>query len=279
MSLKVGWPLVLLAILGTPCLANSPKINPAPVANLLPWLDAKSPDALAGILRQVLIEAMPTPLYEQSHNWGHTTHVAHAIHWQRQGILMRPKVVKTPRNDGTWKKIRVDALHPRDTLVLDIRDVVFPEPLRMTFGAFLAFDARANYEHFVWESGIRLWSGSVRARFRVKLHLDCEASARMEVGEGLLPDVVFRMHATKAHLHYDNLVVEHVPGIGGTTARLVGEGAQEMIRLLRPNLERQLLEKANAAIVRSVDTREVRVSLNNIFSKGLEQLKQGLTTK
>jgi hypothetical protein len=65
--------------------------------------------------------------------------------------------------------------------------------------------------------------------------------------------------ATKAD--YDHFVTEHIAGLGGDAAKLLGDALQ---KILRPALEKKLLPKASAAIVKAADTKELRVSLGSL---------------
>lgn len=268
MSHRLSGTLLLL-LLGAAAGNAAPPANfkVPPLEDILPLLDARSPDALEGVLRSALIQFLPNPLYEASPNWGKQRPTAHALHWHRKGLLLRPEIRREPRNDGTWRKYVLTSRNLPDTLIIDIRQVQFPEPLRMQFELFLSFDAAAEYTHHVWESGVRLYAGSVRARFRAKLTLQCEATARLEPTKSIVPDAVFTVQVVKARLGYDNLVVEHIPGIGGSAARLLGRAFHEALDQWHPSVERGLLERANAAILRAGHTREVRISLGRIFAK------------
>src|SRR5262249_51055032 len=146
------------------------------------------------------------------------------------------------------------------TLAFDLRDARQAGPGRMTFTTLLAFDARVEYEQQNWRWGVRLYSGSVRARLRLKLALSCEVTSRVE-SSGYLPELVFRLRVLGSDLRYDNFVVEHVGGVGGDLAKLLGKAAHGALNQWRPSLERNLLAKANAAIVKAGDTRDVRVGL------------------
>src|SRR5262249_4897420 len=135
------------------------------------------------------------------------------------------------------------------------------------FTLFLSFDSRVDYTHQKWDKGAKLWDSSVQARMRVKLTLNCEITTRLEPGGSVLPDAIFRFRVTKADLQYDHLIVEHIAGIGGTGAKLLGDAAPRMIHDMKPNLERDLLAKADAAIVKAGDTKEVRVRVSDLFKK------------
>lgn len=250
------------------------KLKAPPLTDILPLLDASSPQALSGVLRGALIKFLPNPLHEAAPGWGDQRLVANQLKWKRDGgILLKPKIYKTLKNDGTWRKIILTSNNLPDTLILDIRKAQLSEPNQLNFDIYLAFDARVEYIHHVWESGVRLYAGSVKARFRVKLLLHCEATAKLESGKKLIPDAVFRLHATGGKLSYDNLVFEHVPGLGGTAARILGNAFHNILHDLRPSLESNLLAKGNAAIVKAADTKEVRISLSRVFEKILKSGK------
>jgi hypothetical protein len=233
--------------------------------NVLAALGGGSVDALAGSLRGVLLKAMPTPLYEDASHWGGQRPVRE-VHWRGKGLHAHPEPVDVPRNDGRWWRVRVTADRPADTLVLDLREVRQPEAGRMTFTAFLSLDAHVEFERQTWRAGTRLYAGSTRARLRLRLTLRCEATGRIETAGGLLPEAVFRLRVQEAQAGYDNFVVEHIGGVGGEAAKLLGEAAHRNLERWRPTMERDLLARIDAAIVKAGDTREVRLTLSKLIN-------------
>src|SRR5207244_12713102 len=61
---------------------------------------------VASALRQLLVDALPDPLYEASPGWGNARMVAHAVRWRGQGIQVHPEIVKPPRNAGVRRTVR-----------------------------------------------------------------------------------------------------------------------------------------------------------------------------
>jgi hypothetical protein len=220
-------------------------------------------DPLAAALKPLLIEALPEVLYEKSTNWGHQETAANGVRWKG----LRPEVVKAPKNDGIWRRVRITTQELPRTLTLSATDFREVDAERQTFKVFLAFQAGVEYEQQNWDLGLRLWSGSVRARLQLKIALDCENILRVEEGKGLLPDITFRLRVTQAEVTYDNLVVEHLAGVGGSAARLTGEALRSSLKQWKPSLERDLLARANTAIVKAADTREVRIGLGGLVKK------------
>src|SRR5690348_4312788 len=85
--------------------------------------DLPSSAELGGILRSLILPNLPSPLVEQSFNWGHQEKVPIGLRWERKGILLKPEVMKKLHNDGVWRKIAVTADNPQATLRLDVSDV------------------------------------------------------------------------------------------------------------------------------------------------------------
>jgi len=204
---------------------------------------------------------MPRVLYEHEWNWGNQRATPHAIHWRG----LRPKVVREMRNDGAWRKLKVTAERLDKTLDFKLFDLKKVDAEKQTFKCFIAFDAGIRFEQQVWESGLRLHGGTTNASVRILALLDCENTIRTEPGKSFIPDVVFRLRVTDAKVNYTGLEFYKVAGIGGDAAPLLGDAVHDALRQWRPSLERDLLAKANAAIVKAADTKEVRLSLGNLF--------------
>lgn len=219
---------------------------------------------LATALKPLILASLPEPLYEWSRDWGRTSMTFSRIKWTGG----KPHVIKVPKNDGTWRKLKVSTRNPKETFEFKLSDWRTLDGDRQAFRAFFALMVVAEYEQQLWENGVRIYSTSARARLRVKAHLDCENTIRLESKpKSFIPDTVFRLRVVKADVGYDNYVMEHIAGIGGTGARWLGEALQETIKEVRPSLERDLFAKANAAILKAGDTREVRLSLSGLMGK------------
>ncbi len=159
--------LVLLVPLTAHAQGVSSSPKPLNAGNVLAALGGGSVDALAGTLRGFVIKALPTPLYEDTRHWGLQKPVRE-VKWRGKGLHVHPETVDVPKNDGRWWKVRVTAERLADTLVFDLREVRQPEPGRMTFTAFISFDTHVDFDRQVWRSGTRTYSGSIRARLRMR---------------------------------------------------------------------------------------------------------------
>jgi hypothetical protein len=220
-------------------------------------------ETLAAALKPLVAESLPAVLYEKSTNWGHQEMAPNGMRWH--GV--RPEVIKTLRNDGKWTRLRVTAQALSRTLAINITDFKNRDADTQGFKVYVAFQADVEYEQQNWNLGVRMWSGSVRARLQLKLALECENVIRIEPRKGLIPDIVFRLRVVKAEVSYDNLVVEHLNGIGGSAARLTGEALRSTLKQWKPSIERNLMARAEAAIVKAADTREVRIGLGGLVKK------------
>jgi hypothetical protein len=222
--------------------------------------DIATPDQLAAILKPILIEKMPPVLYDKTDNWGHQAMVPVGLRWRG----LKAEVMKSPRNHGEWRKMKVTGRDLPRTLELKISEVRNIDSEKQRFKVFLTFLMGVHYEQQNWANGARLWSGSVRARAQVKLDLECENTIKV-VFDNVLPDFILRMRVINAKVSYDHLVTEHINGIGGTGAKVVGDALHDTIKLWRPSLERDLLARAGEAVVRSGDTRDIRIGFGSLF--------------
>lgn len=226
---------------------------------------APSAGELAVTLRSLIVPCLPNFLVEQEYDWGKQKRVAIGVEWKKEGILLKPEILKKLHNDGHWRKIAIAADHPDKTLKLEVKNIQTPEPKRLTFAVDLEMPVNLKFEQQLWCSGHRLFSGETRARCRAVLHLECESIVRTEKKPGsLLPDIVFRMRVLEAKLNYYDFVVEHTAGIGGDAAKILGNAVHDTIKQWKPSLERNLLNKANAAIAKAGDTKEIRLGLSKL---------------
>jgi hypothetical protein len=230
----------------------------------LPQPGTPAADDLTKLLRDLMLRHMPDPLYTKQINWGHQSLVTNGITWRGP---FRPVAQKAMRNDGLWQELVVTAVAPHQTLELQLRDLKAPEPTKLFFVLFGRMEVRVQHRRQRWESGVRLASTETRARARVSVGLACEVTARLEANrQAILPDAVLTLRALAAQLHYDRLVVEHTAGVGGDAARILGEALHNTLNTFRPQLEADLLKQGNAAILKALEHREVRISLGKLLS-------------
>jgi hypothetical protein len=260
-------PLVLLA----GCAAYRPPAGPVVARAAAPAGPAARPDpadvtALETTLRDLLLKNLPDPLVSSADGWGRQEEGVVGVKFHRDGVRLRTEQLRGMRNDGTWRKIELRAVNPAHTLALGIADAAYPEPGRATFTANVGTDCAIKFNQQLWRNGTRLYSGETRARCRAAVQLKCEATSRTEKKDGsFLPDLVFRVRVTDAQVFYDKLVVEHTAGVGGDAARVLGDAVLDTVRRVKPELERDLLARANAAVVTAADTKEVRLSLGSLL--------------
>jgi hypothetical protein len=246
---------------------SRPPLAPNTVARAAAPSEPTDAEALAKSLRELLLKNIPDPIVESSQGWGNQKDGAVGVKYHKDGAALRTEQLRGKLNDGHWRKVSVRAANPERSLALGIKDAEFPEPGRATFTAQIALDCDLKFEQQLWRNGVRLYSGETRGRCRAALALKCEVTSRTEKKpDSFIPDVVFRVRVTNAQLFYDNLVIEHTAGVGGDAARLLGDALVHAVKQAKPALERDLLTKANAAIVKAADTKEIRVSLGKLIS-------------
>jgi len=242
---------IVALLVGSPALA-------APV-------ETPTTDELGTILRALLLTALPDPLVQQNMDWGKQRKVPNGITWKKDGLLLKPEKQEKLKNDGVWRRIKAEAVNPDKTLTSIVKNVQKPEKGKLTFDVEISLQTRITFEQQLWKAGVRIYSGETRARCRPILRLKCESTTRTVKNGSAFPDVVFRMRVLDAKLTYEQLKVEHTAGVGGEAAELLGEAAIETVKQLRPSIERNMLEKANKAIVKAGDTKEVKLGLGKLL--------------
>lgn len=220
---------------------------------VIPSFPTPTEAELARLLREMMINRLPDPLYHAEPGWWHQVHA----------IVDHNKM----RNDGAWRKLRATAINPAQSLIVEVRNVREPAASKLTFDLLVAIDVEFDFEQQIWERGIRIYSGSTKARCKVWTALAIEIATHFD-GKGLIPDLIVQIHVAKADVRYSNFKVVHTAGIGGDGAKLLGEAAQNLLKELHPSLEKELLQKADAAIVKAGDSKEIRISIGKLLRIG-----------
>ena len=217
-------------------------------------IDSPAPRSqeLASSMRGLLLANLPDPLTAKQNNWGN----------QVEKVFGHGK-----KNHGIWRKVRVTAMDPGSTLTLVIRNMQQPTPNVTQFELVVGLDVQIDFEQQFWDHGVRVYSGSTKARARVTVTLQCEVESHAVTGKGFFPDLVFRLSVKSAAMHYSGLDFIHIAGMGGDGAKVLGHGLHDLLNLVKPSLEKDMLAKADAAIVKAGDKKEIRIGLSKFLSK------------
>ena len=209
--------------------------------------------------------ALPTPLHEQDFDWGRQHKVPNGITWEGRGLFRKPVKQEKMKNEGMWRRLRVDAVDPEKNLTVHVANVKSPAKGKLTFDVVIALPTRIRFEQQFWKSGVRLYSGETRARVRPILALKCESVSKVHKTDAVLPDITFRLRVLDAKLSYDDFKLEHTAGVGGEMAEMIGNAALDTLKLVRPSLEKDMLAKANKAVIKAGDTKEIKLGLGKLL--------------
>lgn len=223
---------------------------------------------LSDVVKQLLVKYLPDPAVTSKHNWGQQKEITVRFEPERKGpFRWQVERVKEKRNDGHWTALKLTAMNPRDNLNVELKDVLSPAQGKTTFTAVLSGPVRFGFEQQMWKAGVRLYSGETRGRCDAKSILQCETTSRLDWAPGkLLPTQILRVKVTKADLSYDHLKIEHTAGLGGEAAELIGDTVLAAVKRMKPSLEKDLIEKANAAVVKAGDSKEIRLEMEKLLS-------------
>jgi hypothetical protein len=214
-------------------------------------------------LEATVFSNLPTPLYEGKSHWGDTVDVSNGIKWKP-----KPELQYGPKNHGLWRKYQVTLQQPTsDHLSLDISNMKNVGNNTLQFELLIQSDVNFDVTQQNWYAGTKLFDGSARGSAKVRLRLTCESKLVIEPSSSYLPTIRYRLRVSEAKASYDELKFKHVPGFGGSAAKVIGEWTVDAVNQLKPSIERRLIDKLTQKVVKAADTKEIQLSLAGIERK------------
>lgn len=225
--------------------------------------------ALAGVVKQIVVKHLPTPAVTSARNWNQQKDVTVRVNAVREGPLKwKFDPVKERRNDGHWTRISLSIVEPARNLSIELKDITTPKSGKTFFRATLAAPVTFKFEQQIWKARLRLYSGETRGRFEAKVVMNCETiSMTSWAPNKLLPTQLFQVSVTKADVAANGIKIEHTAGLGGDGAEKLGDATLAAIKLLKPDIEADLRDRANKAIVKAGQSREVRLDFEKMLRK------------
>jgi hypothetical protein len=227
--------------------------------------DPEEAAALTKVLRDLAKKNLPDPISKSSQNWGRQKAVT-VINRYRDGLRVWSEPVQELRNDGVWRRTTIRLPEP-DKLALAVTELTHPEPGKMLATvAIVAERVDIRFEQQVWKTGLRLYGGETRAHCKGGLLIKAEVVSKTEFKKGsFLPEVTLRLRVTDADIFYEKLVVDHTAGLDGDAAKVIGDAFIDLAKAVKPDIEKELREKAEAAIVKAVGIREFKLALDSLL--------------
>jgi hypothetical protein len=219
--------------------------------------------ALTRILTDLFRRHLPDPLAQTSDNWGQQEEVrGNRRRIKDWHIVSEPYEYK--RNQGLWRRLTL-RVPDRQCVHVGVRDIQFPRRGCLQ-GTILTVveEMKLQLEQQHWCHGVRLYSCDIRAHCKVGLTLFAQVTSQQAHSPtALLPNYIFTVRVYQARLDYDRVVVDHIMGLDGQAAKIAGDTIREIVRRFKPDLEEQLRQRAEAAIVRVTDNRQLHLTLDD----------------
>lgn len=245
---------------------SNPAFIPPEIAKNGLRTDPAEAEALAKVLRDLLGKNLPDPITKSNHNWGHQKAVTVNKH-HLDGLRIWTEPVEEMKNDGTWRRTDI-RIPDKDKIALAVTELTHPEQGKMlvTVGV-VAERVELHFEQQIWKTGLRLYSGETRGHCKGALILKAEINTKTEFKPGsFLPDITLKLQVTSAELFYEKLVVDHTAGLSGDAAHALGDITIQIVKAIKPNIEKDLLEKAEAAIVKAARKSELTLTLDKLMA-------------
>lgn len=243
-----------------------PKAIPLKAPKDVPQPTAEEAVALAKTIRGLMLTKLPDPLVKANDGWGKQKELVQGAIMLRNPKKFGPEAPRQLVNDGLWRRITVTARKPADTLAVGIPELVRPtaDTANLTLDVEMEIDFRV--EHQFWKRDLQIYSGETRGHCKAAVQLKAEIVTKTEKVPGsFFPNVTLTIKVTDAKLFYDKLVIDHTAGLDGEDAKSAGDFVLDLVKSVKPDLEKQLLEKANAAIMKSVGSKEIKVELDKLL--------------
>ncbi|MDM4019333.1 hypothetical protein [Roseiconus lacunae] len=211
--------------------------------------------AMSGVLeRALLIELSKLPPVQSSNNWGKQVNVACGTTTERYKIKgpfgswtwgYRPAVKYCKKNHGEWTKSWVRVENARDSLDVKFRDVRKTASDEIRFQIYASCMFRGQAEFRAYSHGAQLVSVTANGRARGHVYIDMRVRVDFQAGR-------ISYDVTGADIKYSDVVMDRVGHFGGTTAKLLGDAFTGAVRQWFPDKEREALQSAKDAIIRSI---------------------------
>jgi hypothetical protein len=276
---------VLTAIFTAPAVAQ-PKPEPEPIPLPLPppppkVVELKAPKSLeqpkleeaagiAKLMREQALQKMPDPLVTSNDGWGKQKEFVVGRVMLRNPKKFGPDAPTELVNEGLWRRFTVTARDPDKTFAVGFSEMVRPAVDTLNVTLNVAMDINFRMEQQLWLRGRQLYSGETRGHCKSAVQLKAVVIHKTEFKPGsLLPEIALKITTTDAKIFYDGLTIDHTAGLDGEDAKKVGDLVIDLVKKVKPDLERQLLEKGNAAIVKAAGTKEIKLQLDKLMSAGV----------
>jgi hypothetical protein len=277
---------VLAAMLAGVAFAQPPDPEPEPLPlpppHAVPLKAPKSPEqpkpedvaAITALMRDMAVKHMPDPLVKSNAGWGKRKEFAVGRVMLRNPNRVGPEMPRELFNDGMWRRFTVTAREPAETLAIGIPELVRPAEDTMVVTINVAMDINFRMEQQLWKRGLELYSGETRGHCKGGVQLKAQVVHTLEPNPGsIFPVVKLKVTTTEAKLFYDKIVIDHTAGLDGADAKAVGDLVIDLVKALKPDLEKELLEKGNAAILKAAGTKEIRLQLDKLAKAGVAAKK------
>lgn len=256
---------VLLALVAVASLVAAEPPQPPIARTPTPRSNPAEAAALTKVLRDLAERQIPDPLSKSSQNWGRQKAYTR-INRYREGLRIWSEPVQELRNEGVWRRTTVRLPEP-EKLALAVTELTHPEPGKIhATVAMVAERVDLRFEQQVWRNGLRLYGGETRAHCKGGLVLKAEVVTRSEIKKGsFLPVFSMKLRLTDADLYYENLVVDHTAGVDGDLAKAIGDALIDLVKAVKPDIEKDLRARAETAVIKAVGNREFQLALEKLL--------------
>jgi hypothetical protein len=226
-------------------------------------------EAITRLMRDMALKHM-----KSNKGWGKQKEFAVGRVMLRNTNRVGPEMPRELFNDGMWRRFTVTAREPAETLAIGFTELVRPAEDTLLVTLDVAMDIDFRMEQQLWKRGLQLYSGETRGHCKGGVQLKAKVVHALVFQPGaFLPEVTLKVTTTEAKLFHDKIAIDHTAGLDGQDAKAVGDLVIDLVKAIKPDLERELLEKGNAAILKAAGSKEIKLQLDKLVQAGVAPKK------
>lgn len=189
--------------------------------------------------------------YEKKDGWGRTARTWDGLKVELDGFKLETRRRWKESNDGTWKRYRIDLLHP-DQLEIRLSDIRSLAGDQVALRLSAVADLHLTGQIAQWEHGVQLYSLSAEADARVELTADALIALKLDPKQ-FPPDLLVQPKVEQADLRLIAFKMRRVGQAEGPLVRSLSNSIQNVLEDKLADNRRKLTESINKQLTKKQD--------------------------
>lgn len=216
--------------------------------------------------------------YEKKDGWGRTARTWDGLKVELDGFKLETRRRWKEANDGTWKRYRIDLVHP-DQLEIRLSNIRSLAGDQVALRLSAVADLHLTGQIAQWEHGVQLYSLSAEADARVELTADAAIALKLDPTQ-FPPDLIVRPQVDRADLQLLSFEMRRIGHASGPLVRSLSNSLEDVLKDKLSENRRKLTESINKQLAKKQDKLRFspRAAFESEWKKWLPAKLQPLST-